>query len=188
MFHRHHQLKPSLTARRFGVAAAALAALAMLVPACASADAVARRSSADRQAGPPAMKSAAMKAGGSGISIQYRVDGTPEVGATVRVVMTFDGITDPAGATLHMTTEGGLTMGAAPTTLTLPAGRSTTITVDLVPSAQGIAYLHVFTAQSGASSATSIAVQVGKAPAALPAAQDLKQDAHGDQIRSMQVK
>ena len=57
-----------------------------------------------------------------------------------------------------------------------------------VPSAQGIGYLHVFTTQNGATSATTIPVQVGKAPTSLPAAGELKQDAAGEKIRSMQVK
>ncbi|SCK36052.1 hypothetical protein VAR608DRAFT_3287 [Variovorax sp. HW608] len=171
------------------MAAAALSVLAMLVPACASADGVAKSSPARSQAGAPPMKSAPMKSSGSGVAVQYRVDGTPEVGTTVRVVLSFDGVTDPAGAALRFTTEGGLAMGATtPAAVTLPSGQATTITVEVVPSAQGIAYLHVFTTQNGATSATSIPVQVGKAPAALPATGELKQDAAGEKIRSMQVK
>ncbi|WP_431274392.1 hypothetical protein ACQ858_20575 [Variovorax ureilyticus] len=79
-------------------------------------------------------------------------------------------------------------MGATPAAATLPSGQATTMTVEVVPSAQGMAYLHVFTTQNGATSATSIPVQVGKAQPALPAAGELKQDAAGEKIRSMQVK
>jgi hypothetical protein len=188
MFQRDHQLKPSRVTTSLGIAAAALSVLALLVPACASADGVAKSSPARSEAGAPPMKSAPMKSNGSGVAVQYRVDGTPEVGATVRVVLSFDGITDPAGAALRLTTEGGLAMGATPAAVTLPAGQATTITVEVVPSAQGIGYLHVFTTQNGATSATSIPVQVGKAPTSLPAAGELKQDAAGEKIRSMQVK
>ena len=171
------------------MAAVALSVLAMLVPECASADGVGKPLSAKDQAGASPMKSAPMKANGSGVAVQYRVDGTPAVGAPVRIVLSFDGVTDPAGAALQLTTEGGLRMDAAASaTATLQAGQTTTISVDVVPSAEGIAYLHVFTTQYGATSATSVPVQVGKAPAKLPAAADMKQDAGGNKIRSTQVK
>jgi hypothetical protein len=182
-------MKPTLIASRFGTAAVALSALAMLVPACASADGVAKSSSVKNQAVVPPMKSAPMKGNGSGVAVQYRVDGTPAVGTPVRIVLSFGGVTDPAGAALRLTTEGGLQMDAAASaTATLPAGQTTTVSVDVVPSAEGIAYLHVFTTQNGATSATSIPVQVGKVPATLPAAADMKQDAGGNKIRSTQVK
>ncbi|RZL87668.1 MAG: hypothetical protein EOP82_25640 [Variovorax sp.] len=134
------------------------------------------------------MKANPMKANGSGISVQYRVDGTPEAGRAVPVVLSFDGVTDPAGATLRLTADGGLTLGSEASTRTLPAGEATTVTVQVVPAATGVGYLNVFTAQHGATSVTSVPVRVGKAPSALPASGELKQTPDGDKILPMPVK
>jgi len=181
-------MTPSLTARHVAVAAFALSALALLAPGSASADAAGKSASAKNSAAQAPMTAAPMKSNGSGIAVQYRIDGTPEAGVAVPVVLTFDGVTDPAGGSLRLTSEGGLSFDQALATSALPRGQLTTITVNVVPAAAGIAYLHVFTTQNGATSATSVPIQVGKAPAALPSAEVLKQDAAGEKVRSMQVK
>jgi hypothetical protein len=138
--------------------------------------------------GTPKMTAAPAKTNGSGVSVQYRVDGTPQAGSAVSVVLSFDGITDSAGASVRLTAEGGLSLSGAGGTQPLPAGQTTTLTVQVVPSAEGIGYLHVFTTQRGATSATSVPVQVGKTPSALPASGTLKQTPDGDKIRPMPVK
>lgn len=135
------------------------------------------------------MTTAPMKANGSGVIVQYRIDGTPQAGAAIPVVLSFDGITDPAGAALRLQTEGGLALGgSAPTSQTLPPRAVTTLTIEVTPAAAGAGYLHVFTTQYGATSATSIPIQVGKTPSTQPSSGDLKQSADGEKIRSMQVK
>ncbi|MDM0077568.1 hypothetical protein QTH90_24390 [Variovorax sp. J2P1-59] len=135
------------------------------------------------------MKAAPMKGNGSGVGVQYRVaEATPQVGKAITVVLTFSGITDPGGAALRLSVDGGLSLGATEVTRTLPAGGPTTLTVEVVPGAEGVGYLHVFTAQYGATSATSIPVQVGKAAAALPSSGELKQVPGGDAILPMPVK
>ncbi|SEA65825.1 hypothetical protein [Variovorax sp. YR216] len=140
-----------------------------------------------KAAGRAAMTTAPMKANGSGVAVKYRVEGTPRVGAATSVVLTLDGVTDPAGASLRLQAEGGVALGATATTVALPAGAATTLTIDVTPTAEGIGYVHVFTTQYGATSATSIPIQVGKTPAQSPAS-DLKQSPDGERIRSMQVK
>jgi hypothetical protein len=164
------------------LAAIVVASLAMGVSLQACADSKPERSA-------PKMTAAPAKSNGSGVSVQYRVDGTPQAGVALPVVLSFDGITDPAGASVRLTAEGGLSLaGAGGAQQALPAGQTTTLTVQVVPSAEGIGYLHVFTTQRGATSATSVPVQVGKTPSALPASGTLKQTPDGDKIRSMPVK
>lgn len=166
MFQRQHPVR---------VAAALASALALAIPLAANAAGA-------------AMTAAPMKANGAGVAVQYRIDGTPEAGRTVSVLLSFDGIVDPAGATVRLSTQGGLSLVGTEATRNLPAGQASTWTVDVVPAAAGIGYLNVFTTQSGATSATSVPVQVGKPSATLPASGTLKQSADGEKILPMQVK
>ncbi|CAN7180878.1 hypothetical protein LJR084_000426 [Variovorax sp. LjRoot84] len=163
------------------LAAIVVASLAMGVSLQACADSKPERSA-------PKMTAAPAKSNGSGVSVQYRVDGTPQAGSAVSVVLSFDGITDPAGASVRLTAEGGLSLVGAGGTQALPAGQATTLTVQVVPGAEGVGYLHVFTTQRGATSAISVPVQVGKAASAMPASDTLKQTPDGDKIRPMPVK
>jgi len=159
------------------IAAALACALALALPLAASA------------AGPggKTMTTAPMKSNGSGVQVQYLVDGTPEAGRPVPVVLAFDGIA-ATGATVRLATEGGLVLTGAETSRSLPAGPATTWTVEVVPAATGIGYLNVFTTQGGATSATSIPVAVGKPSASMPASGALKQSTDGEKILPMQVK
>ena len=134
------------------------------------------------------LTTAPMKPGGAGIAVQYRVDGTPQPGVAVPVVLRFDGITDSAGGTVRFTGDGGLTVAGSSGLQALPAGQTSTLTVQVVPDEDGIGYLHVFTTQNGATSATSITIQTRKAPSALPASSGLKDTPAGDKILVMPVK
>lgn len=140
------------------------------------------------QAADGALTRAPMKANGAGVAVQYRVDGTPEAGRPVSVLLSFEGIANPAGASVRLSTEGGLALVGTETTRSLPVGQTTTWTVQVVPAASGIGYLNVFTTQSGATSATSIPVPVGKPSSTLPSSGTLKQSADGEKILPMQVK
>jgi hypothetical protein len=163
------------------LAAIVVASLAMGVSLQACADSKPERSA-------PKMTAAPAKSNGSGVSVQYRVDGIPQAGVALPVVLSFDGITDPAGGSVRLTAEGGLSLSGAGGTQALPAGQPTTLTVQVVPGAEGVGYLHVFTTQRGATSATSVPVQVGKAASAMPTSDTLKQTPDGDKIRPMPVK
>ncbi|RST52550.1 hypothetical protein EJI01_15135 [Variovorax sp. MHTC-1] len=181
MFHRHHQLRSASMHAHRSLAAIVVASLAMGASLQACADSKPERSA-------PKMSAAPAKSNGSGVSVQYRVDGTPQAGVALPIVLSFDGITDPAGASVRLTAEGGLSLSGAGGTQPLPAGQTTTLTVQVVPGAEGVGYLHVFTTQRGATSATSVPVQVGKVPSALPASGTLKQTPDGDKIHAMPVK
>ncbi|MDM0051488.1 hypothetical protein [Variovorax sp. J22R115] len=135
------------------------------------------------------MKAAPLKANGSGIVVRFRVpDATSQAGKAIPVELSFEGITDPNGAVLRLTGDGGVSLGTTEVTRTLPAGVATTLTVEVTLAAEGAGYLHVFTTQYGATSATSIPLQVGKAASALPASGDLKQTPGGEKILPMPVK
>ncbi|WP_076997902.1 hypothetical protein [Variovorax sp. KK3] len=138
--------------------------------------------------GSAAMVAAPMKPGGSGIAVQYRIDGEPQAGVAVPVVLRFEGITAPAGGSVRFTGDGGLTIAGSSGSQALPAGQVTTITLQVATDADGIGYLNVFTTQNGATSATSITVQTSKAPSALPKASGLKQTPEGDKIITMPAK
>ena len=134
------------------------------------------------------MTAAPVKPGGSGIAVQFRIDGTPQSGSAVPVVLSFDGVSDSAGGSVRFSVDGGLTLVDSAGPHTLPAGQASTLTVQVVPDAGGTGYLHVFTTQNGATSAASIAIQVGKAPSAMPASSTLKQSPDGEKIISMPVQ
>jgi len=135
-----------------------------------------------------AMSTAPMKGNGSGVIVQYRVDGTPVTGVAVPVVLAFGGVTQQSGAVVKLTTEGGLTLAGGEEVRTLPAGEVTSLTVNVTPAATGIGYLHVFTTQYGSTSATSIAIQTRASPSALPHTGELKQTPGVDPVRSYRVK
>ncbi|VTU16801.1 hypothetical protein SRS16CHR_01867 [Variovorax sp. SRS16] len=134
------------------------------------------------------MTTAPSKVNGSGVTVQYRVDPLPQAGQATSIVLSFDGITDPAGATVQLRSDAGLKLGSAATTRTLPAGEVSNWTVEVVPAAQGIGYLHVFTTQNGTTSSISIPVQVGKAPPSMPSMGELKAGPGTEKILSMPVK
>ncbi len=99
------------------------------------------------------------KKGGSGISMAYRIEGTPEVGKplTVRLQMQ-----SPVDAQATMNAGEGLKLQGAQQPMLSPAGQSTEHTVVVVPQAEGRFYLNVFSSASGRGSASAIAIQVGK--------------------------
>lgn len=166
MLQRHHPVR---------LAAALVSVLALAAPLVV------------QGAGAP-MTTAPMKANGSGIEVQYRVDGAPQAGRPVSVLLSFAGVADPAGATVRLATDGGLSLAGSETQRSLAAGQATTWTVDVVPPATGIGYLHVFTTQSGTTSVTSVPVGVEKPASAMPGGDTLKQGAGGEKILPMKVK
>ncbi|WP_295528450.1 hypothetical protein [uncultured Pseudacidovorax sp.] len=112
------------------------------------------------------------KPNGSGIRLQYSVDATPSPNQAIPVILVFAGLQEP-GATVELQAESGLAVSTSAMAWTLPLGESSW-PVTVTPGAQGTFYLNVFTRQRGASSATSIPIQVGPVKA-LPSAANLKE-------------
>ncbi len=189
MLQRHHSVSrcaSSFAGRCSAAATALVAALSLSAPLLACADGAGQ--AANSKATRLPMTANPSKANSSGVDVQYRIGGTPEAGRPTSVALSLGGITDPAGATLRLVADGGLTLRGAPASYALPAGQTTDLTVEVTPAAAGVAYLHVFTTQHGVTGATSIPVQVGKAPSTLPSAGELKQSPSGEKILSMPVK
>jgi hypothetical protein len=172
---------------RTTLAATLLGALTAL-PACADGT---RSASADAAASTPrlAMKPVApRKSNGSGIEVQFRIDGAARLGEALPIALSFDGVTDPSGARVRFTVDAGLSLPPAYAgDFPLSSGPSApTLTVPVIPTADGLAYLNVFTTQHGVTSVSSVAVQVGKA-ASLKLRGDLKTTPSGDKILTIPV-
>ena len=132
-------------------------------------------------------QTAVRKPNDSGVALQYRVDSAPKVGAAVSVVLQFDGVTAPDGATVSLSADDGLTLSSA-ASLTLPAGQRTSTTAAVVVKREGLAYLNVFITQAGAMSAISIPIQTGAGVPAMKSGGETKPTAEGDSIITMPAK
>lgn len=114
-------------------------------------------------AGP--MVEAPQKSNGAGVSIRYRVEGTPRVGQPSIIRLEFGGVSELGGASARFTSDDELELDAAsPSELNLPPGNSAAM-LRVTPRAAGRFYVNVFTSQRGARSAISVPVQVGDRPA-----------------------
>lgn len=132
------------------------------------------------------MTTAVQKSNGAGVAVQYRVDGVPRAASATSVVLQFDDVTDPQGASVRFTADPGLTLrNGAP--LTLPAGQRSTATLSVIGESDGLRYLNVFVTQGGASSAISIPIQTGAAPLMKPQG-DTQTTKEGDSIVTMPAK
>lgn len=167
--------------QRLAVLALLAAAGAMLSVACAN---------AAQPASARDFVLAVQKPNGSGVELRYRVLDTPEVGQPARVEVALARVTDPAGASVKFSADSSLRLagGAAPTRL--PADETTTLTVTVVPQAEGLAYLNVFTTQRGLTSSTSIPIQTGAAKPASkkPGAGSLQETPEGAKILVLPAK
>jgi hypothetical protein len=189
MLHRQHSIgKVAMNIRPSAMTTAALLALAVLsTPALADGVPGARsaKHSASHRAAP--MMTAARKPNDSGVTVQYRVDATPQVGRGTPVVLQFDGVTGADGASVRLSADPGLTISGSDT-LALPAGKRTTTTVTVVSDRDGLAYLNVFVTQGSAMSAISIPIQTGTAAPVMKSNGELKSTPDGENIISMPAK
>ncbi|MEJ8845715.1 hypothetical protein [Variovorax rhizosphaerae] len=163
--------------------------LALLAPGITFAD-VPTRSNAKVEADTGVkrkMTRAVKKKNGSGVDVQYSVDGSVGVGQAATVEIQFDGITDPAGGSARFSADAGLTLAGAGD-LQLPPGQTTTVTLRATPGSEGIAYVNVFTTQNGLSSAISIPVQVGASAPKLRSAGELQKQPTGEAVISMPAR
>ncbi len=175
---------------RFGATMAAMAWLALAgVCGPAVADGVPAARAARHATVPRTdpMTVAVRKSNDSGVTIQYRVDGAGRIGRPVSVVLEFDGVTDPSGATVRMTTDASLTLTTS-ASLLLPAGQRTSATATVTSSSEGLAYLNVFVRQNGAMSIVAIPVQTGAGSAAMKPLGEMKSSPEGEKIISMPAK
>lgn len=130
------------------------------------------------------LTTAVRKANDAGIVIQYRVEGAAQVGRSVSVFLQFDGVNDPAGATVRLATDAGLTL-TTPSSLVLPVGQRTTTTATVTVHTEGLAYLNVFATQNGAMSIVAVPLQAGTDSSALKSVGEVKPSAEGEKVISM---
>ena len=166
------------------------AACLMLVPLGAVGDGVPAPRAA-RHAAPPLhvapLTTAARKPNDAGVTIQYSVSGVAQIGRPVSISLQFDGVTDPDGATVRLSTDAGLTLATA-ASLALPAGQRTSATATVTSDREGLAYLNIFVTQNGALSVVAIPVQTGAAVPVLKGAGEMKSGSGGEKIISSPAK
>lgn len=125
------------------------------------------------------------KKNGSGVRVNYRLDGTPQVGKPLAITLQFDGLSHPDGGAAEFSADRELTMQAAPKTLRLAPQRAASQQIIVTPRSEGLFYVNVFTEQGGRKSAASIPVQVGKSAANLKSLGPVSTDAKGEKVISM---
>jgi len=168
--------------------AAPLAALADGMPSAPGSQKGRHAQKKSHPKGHPAPMIAVMqKANSSGVTLQYRLDAVPQVGRAVPVVLEFDGVTDPNGASVRFSADAGLTLRGADA-LTLPAGQRSSATVFVTSEQEGLAYLNVFIGQNERSSAVSIPIQTGSAVPAMKPSGELQSTPGGGDIITMPAK
>jgi hypothetical protein len=127
------------------------------------------------------------KPNGSGVDVQYSIEESARVGHATPVVIQFGGVTDPTGGSARFTADSGLTLSGADE-LRLPAGETTSVTLQATPTSEGIAYVNVFTTQNGVTSVTSIPLRAGTAAAKLRPGGELKKVPAGESVISMPAR
>lgn len=193
MLHRQHPVTGKTTMNIRSGSMISLACLALAaVSAPSAADGVpgprhqAKSNTTSHRATAP-MTPAMRKANDSGVTLQFRLDAVPQVGRAVPVVMQFDGVTDPAGASVRLSADAGLKISGSDE-LALPASKRSNATVTVVSEREGLAYLNVFITQKGATSAISIPIQTGTAEALRKSSGELATTPDGESIVTMPAK
>ncbi|WP_058643667.1 hypothetical protein [uncultured Pseudacidovorax sp.] len=120
------------------------------------------------------------KANGSGIAVSYSVEPHPVTGRSTRIMLRFVEV-GPAGGSVRVVAEPGLSLLTVPAQRALPSGESMWA-VDVQPLADGLAYIDVFTTQGNATSAVSIPVQTGTGAQKLPVSPHLKTGPQGETL------
>jgi len=152
-----------------------------------STHAATKRSTSTHKTSAAPWVTAARKPNDSGVKLQYRLAGTPQAGKPTVVVLQFDGVSDPAGASVTLTVDAGLTLSSS-ASLSVPQGQRSDASVTVISQGDGLAYLNVFITQGGRTSAISIPIQTGAAAPAMKANGDIKPLPDGDNIISQPAK
>lgn len=124
---------------------------------------------------------------GSGLAVSYRIDGAVVGGTPTAVTLEFANV-GSGGAQVRFSAEGGLRIASGGADRVLPAGQVSRLTITTVPPAAGTGYLHVFTIQNGATSATSVPLRVSASEPGLPAHETLKTTPGGEKIIAIPVE
>ncbi len=119
---------------------------------------------------------------GSGVSLAYRIDGTPSLGSPLTILIQMSSTAD---AQLVLRAPQGLRLLQADQLLQSYAGQVAEHSVTVVPDVQGRHYISVFSFAHGRPSATSIPVQVGRGTVELKSGGTVKVTPSGERIISV---
>ena len=123
-----------------------------------------------------------MKKSGSGVDLAYQLGGTPEVGKPLLVKIQ---MASPADAQVTVRAGEGLQLQSQELVMQSAAGASAEHEMSVTPLAEGRYYIHVLSTARGRTTASAIAVQVGKGmPMAKPAG-DVKTMPNGERVISV---
>ena len=123
---------------------------------------------------------------GSSTVVSSRASVPATVGRVFPVVVDFAQV-GPAGASVSFTTDPELALMAASLPRSLPPG-SSTLSVDLQASVNGLSFLNVFIQEAGGGRAVSIPVQVGAGGPRMESSAGLKPGIGGQLAHFMQVR
>ena len=161
------------------------------LPACAetSRSPATHAANANSNSKAPMRSAAPLKANGSGIDVQFRIDGTSRVGEPLRIMLGFAGTAAQSGASVRFEADSGLLLPESYRQAIPVSGDGAALPqmVMVTPTAEGLSYLHVFTTQNGVTSVSSIPVQTGTPGVRKPDA-NLRSTPDGDVLKTMPVK
>ena len=130
---------------------------------------------------------AAAKHNGSGVRLAYSVPAM-QPGRTSTVQLQFTGVQSDDARVEWRAPEGASVTSAvagSSTSMALPRGQVTTLTLDVTPAADGMAYLDVFTTQDGRGSAQSVPLKVGSGKVSLKREGQLQKMPSGEAVISL---
>jgi len=134
------------------------------------------------------MRPTPAKPGGTGITVRYRIEATPETGKPLQVTIGFSGVPDAGDAVAWFTLDDGLAWAASPPPqATLSAHAPSRVTLTVIPQGESRGYINVFTRQAGIDSSTAIPIAVGKGTQTLRRPGVLKPGPSGGEVISIPV-
>ena len=122
---------------------------------------------------------------GSGVSLAYRIEGSPSVGSPLTILIQMSSTSD---AQVVLRAPPGLTLMAPGQVLQSYAGQVAEHRVTVVPDVQGRHYISLFSIANGRPSATSIPIQIGRGSVELKSGGTVQVTPSGERIISVPLK
>jgi hypothetical protein len=124
---------------------------------------------------------------GSGVTVTHKIDGSPQAGRAFSITLSFNGVSDPQGATVRVSSEGALQV-SGDTSATLAAGSQASMKLGALANADGVYFLNVFTQQGTLSGASSIPIKVGAGQLSTEKHGQIKQAPGAERVISLPSK
>jgi hypothetical protein len=130
-------------------------------------------------------KALSAKQNGSGVEIDYRIEGGAVVGSPLTIVLK---TSSPADAQVALRAGEGLALGTSQAVLRSVAGQVTEHRVQVTPQREGRFYLYIESTANGRGSASAIAVQVGKTEVQRKPSGSVQSMPNGERVISVPAK